>query len=278
MTDNSLSQAPPGLVPSVPMEVYQSWVGISAHDLMLLDRSFAHYREAKLNPKEPTPAMRFGSAAHTWILEPEVAPDQIVVAPTVDRRTKAGKEAWAEFQAMSDGRTIVSEEEAHHLAKMAGAVASSRAAMDALDAAPWREHSCRFERQGVPGRCRPDAAGYNIIVDLKTTQDASPSEFRRTAATYRYHWQAAWYIDSLTPILGAQPFGACEFVFVVVERQPPYNVGVYTLDDQALDAARRGIESALETYAMGDERPGYASADACQELSLPRWVIDRDNA
>jgi exodeoxyribonuclease VIII len=277
MTDNSLSPAPHGLEAGVPMEVYQSWEGISAHDLMLLSRSYAHYREAKLNPKEPTPAMRFGSAAHTWILEPEIAPDQIVVAPTVDRRTKAGKEAWADFQAMSNGRTIISEEEAHHLSKMASAVASSTAAMDALGAAPWREHSCRFKRHGVAGRCRPDAAGHGIIVDLKTTQDASPAEFRRTAATFRYHWQAAWYIDSLNPILGSNPF-VCEFVFVVVERQPPYSVGVYTLDDQALDAARQGIESALEVYRVGEESPGYASADACQELSLPRWAIDRDNA
>lgn len=260
------------------MEVYQSWEGVSAHDLMLLDRSFSHYTEAKKNPRPATTAMRFGSAAHTWILEPEIAPDAIVVAPNVDRRTKAGKQAWAEFEETANGRIIINEDEARHLAQMASAVATSPAAMAALDAAPWREHSVQFDlpQHGLRGRARPDACGHNIIVDLKTTADASPSEFRRSCATFRYHWQACWYRDNLAPLLGEDT----TFIFVCVERQPPYSVGVYTLDSEAMEAARNGIDRALRTYANAgsDNWSGYASGLITTELSLPRWIVDRDNA
>ena len=82
-------------------------------------------------------------------------------------------------------------------------------------------------------RARPDALDPNgLIVDLKTSQDASPDAFARTAATFKYHLQAAWYIDGLHAA-GVTPEQTA-FAFVVIEKTPPHSVGTYVLDAESL--------------------------------------------
>jgi len=266
----------PGLHDGVPFADYLAWEATSVHDLLNLRRSPQHFRFAKDNPPEPTPAMRFGTAAHSWILTPSVAPDEILVAPKVDRRTKVGKEAWAEFEARANGRTVVTEDEAHTLAKMAGAVAASPAAQVALDAAERREVSCAWADpagSGLMMRGRPDALGDNLIVDLKTAQDASPDAFARTAAHFGYHAQAAYYLD------GLRNLGYCDeqavFLFVVVEKTPPFGVAVYALDDEAIEAGRAQYEDAWRTYRScraSNSWPSYPGSQKIETLSLPRWA------
>ena len=266
----------PGLHDGVPFADYLAWEATSVHDLLKLRRSPQHYLYEKTSPPEPTPAMRFGTAAHSWILTPSVAPSEILVAPKVDRRTKAGKEAWAMFEADSHGRTIVSEEEAHTLAKMAGAVSASPAAQVALDAAERREVSCAWADpagSGLMMRGRPDALGDNLIVDLKTAQDASPDAFARTAANFGYHAQAAYYLD------GLRRLGYCDeqavFLFVVVEKTAPFGVAVYALDDEAIEAGRTQYTEAWDLYRRcraKNEWPGYPGSQRIETLSLPRWA------
>jgi hypothetical protein len=266
----------PGLHDGVPFTDYLAWEATSVHDLLKLRRSPQHYLHDKQHPPEPTPAMRFGTAAHSWILTPTAAPEEILVTPKVDRRTKAGKEAWAAFEASAKGRIIVSEDEAHTLAKMAGAVSNSRAAMVALDSAERREVSCAWhdpDESGLLMRGRPDALGDNLIVDLKTAVDASPDSFARTAANFGYHAQAAYYLD------GLRSLGYCDeqavFLFVVVEKTPPFGVAVYALDDDAIEAGRSQYMEAWDTFRRcheTNEWHGYAAADRIETLTLPRWA------
>lgn len=274
-----------GIHLDVPFDDYRGWDAVGVHDLMLVNRSLAHFTNSRENPIAPTDAMRFGTAAHSWILTPELAPDEVMVAPKIDRRTKAGKEAWADFQAMSASKTIVSEEEAHHLAKMANAVATSPAARNLLDQAPLREVSfLRTDPEAdVVCRGRADAMAPDCswIVDLKTTVNASPGEFARTAAKFNYHAQAAFYLDHLTALTEHDSDPPANhlptFMFVVVEKLPPYGVGVYYLDAEAIEAGRTLYRRALNsysTYAKGQMlTAGYNSSVIPDEISLPRWAI-----
>ena len=61
-------------------------------------KSPAHYKYAVEHPKEPTPALTFGIAAHKYILEPDDFWNMYMLAPEVDRRTKDGKAEWNRFQ------------------------------------------------------------------------------------------------------------------------------------------------------------------------------------
>ena len=68
---------------------------ISASGLKLFMRSPAHYYAAYLDPnrveRQPTPAMRLGTATHCAILEPTRFNAEYAVIPeSIDRRTKEG--------------------------------------------------------------------------------------------------------------------------------------------------------------------------------------------
>ena len=69
-----------------------------------------------------TDAMVMGSAFHKLVLEPDGYSDEFVVCPTVDRRTKVGKEAWALFQNEAAGKTVLMEWMHDQVSAMAEAV------------------------------------------------------------------------------------------------------------------------------------------------------------
>lgn len=248
-----------GIHRDVPFEEYQSWEAVSKHQLDLIARSPKHYMTAKENPPETTPAMHFGTAAHAWILEPETAPNHVAVAPRADRRTKAGKEAWAEFEMMHAGKTLVSEQDARDIARMAAAVQDHPIASKLLREASHIECSAlHAHAMGVDVRCRPDMISGNVIVDLKTAVDASQAHFASSMHKYRYHVQAAFYLDIMQALdivdLNAQ------FVFMVVEKKPPYGVAMYAVQPEDIDRGRLQYERDMRRYKYGLETgqwPGY---------------------
>jgi hypothetical protein len=269
----------PGAHHGVPFKDYLSWDAVSVHDLMLVRRSPAHLREARLKPKEPTANMRFGTAAHAWILlETQEAAKELIVCPKVDRRTKAGKAQYAEFEAEAGDRIIVSQEEADQLCRMKAAVHDSAAARNLLLEAADREVSCCWDSASQPGmlcRGRPDAMSRKLIVDLKTSFDASPKEFARTAANFKYHAQAAYYLDGLKRI--GEVDEDAMFAFLVVEKLPPYGVACYVLDEDAMQAGREFYMNGLATYAecrTSNHWRSYTSSDKVETLSLPRWSLE----
>ncbi len=63
------------------------------------------------------------------------------------------------------------------------------------------------------------------------------------------------------------------FVFIAVEKTPPYAVALYELDAEAVDLGRALARRDLARYANARDFgvwPGYP--DAVQSLSLPKWA------
>ena len=87
---------------------YHATSAVSKSDLDLIAKSPAHYTEAKNAPKEQTASMLLGSVAHKLVLEQDKFEEDFAIAPDVDRRTKAGREQWAEFaKNITDKITII---------------------------------------------------------------------------------------------------------------------------------------------------------------------------
>jgi exodeoxyribonuclease VIII len=87
----------------------------------------------------------------------------------------------------------------------------------------------------------------NVIIDLKTTEDASPRGFAQSVKKYRYDVQAAFYSDGLEEATGK----ACNgFFFVAVEKHPPYLVGWYFIGNEDLKEARQKYKKNLMTYGF----------------------------
>lgn len=109
-----------------------------------------------------------------------------------------------------------------------------------------------------------------IAVDLKTTEDASPEAFVKSIVEYGYDLSQEWYRDAYRWATGEE----VEFVFIVVEKQPPYLVAHYSLPDQfVLMGARKGAEARARfaEYTASGEWPGYPSD--IQPIDPPMWAV-----
>jgi exodeoxyribonuclease VIII len=127
----------------------------------------------------------------------------------------------------------------------------------------------------IPGKARFDCiTNGGTIVDLKTTDDASYWGFRRAVKKYRYDLQAAWYLNAARRC-GIDPY---RFVFIAVEKAPPYAVAAYELAWIDIEAADAHIDRLLiklaECEAVG-VWPGYSQVVETMSLS---WVEPADVA
>ena len=113
-----------------------------------------------------------------------------------------------------------------------------------------------------------------VLVDLKTTRDASPEGFGRECARYDYHGQAAFYRDGYAAATGQH----LPYVLVAVEVNRPYVVQVYRLHDDVLALGRekyRNLLARLNVCRKESRWPGYGDAEL--DLMLPRWAVPRED-
>ncbi len=248
---------------------YHADPAISASQLKTVMQSPYHYWSRYLDPDRvamvPTSAMRFGSLAHCAVLEPDELSKRYQLAP--DRRTKEGKAAVTEMAAA--GIEAVSEADMVLAVNMAVAVHGHTTA-GALLQSGMAEQSFWWDdiATGMRCKCRPDWFDGTTIVDLKTCQDASPTGFAKAVANFGYQIQAAHYLAGTL---------ATRFIFVAVEKQAPYAIGVYELNTEALihgSIARHNALQVLQDCKAVNDYPGYT--DGIQTLQLPGWAL-KDN-
>ena len=184
--------------------------------------------------KETTNAMTFGRAFHLSILEPEKFSDKVAIW---EGKTKRGN-AWDEFSSANKerGRDIISTVEFECIKGMEDVITSNEDIVEVLfgegrgnfrTEVPmvWQDSLSSVLCKGKVDVLRNDG----IIVDIKTTQDASFEAFRRSAYKYGYNRQSAFYVDG---------FNAKGFVFIVIEKKAPYNVGVYECSEEFIESGR----------------------------------------
>lgn len=252
----------------LPNDAYHASAGISKSGLDYILKSPAHYQSYLNSPKESSLAFLLGSATHCAILEPTHMLERYVVAD-IDRRTKEGKALAKEVE--DTGKEVLNLAQYDQVMGMANAVQKHPKAAELL-ANGFPEVSCFEEYYGVHARARADWFRKDgIIVDIKTTEDASPQEFARSVAKYGYHRQEALYRDLFT--MAGETIHT--FVFVVVEKKAPYAVAVYELDERSVEQGRRENENALMLYReclATNIWHGYS--DDIQQISLPNWAKD----
>ena len=248
---------------------YHAHPAISNSYLSRLDKCPA---AAKV-PQESTAAMTFGSAAHCHVLEgAEEFNKRYAVAPVCDKRTTAGKAIFAEFQAQNGGKEILSVADANTILAISKAVKAHPFAAKLLaegkaeQSVFWQDDST-----GMQMKCRPDwLTNCGVVVDLKTTTDASEHAFTRSVTGYGYHRQAALYLDGLNAI-GEQ---YDTFVFIAVEKEEPYRVEVYTLDADFVHAGRCDYRRLLyveESCQLMTSWPAFQNS-GITEIIKPAWI------
>lgn len=244
-------------------EDYHAGPGVSSSQLKALLKSPAH-SQVEI---EQTPAMEFGTAFHTAILEPELFADTYVVVPKFDRRTKQGKADYAEWMDENEGKSFVTQDDMDRLLLMQANVAQSKY-WDRVKSYD-REVSVltTHKETGLFLKCRPDMLG-DMIIDFKTTQDASPEKFFwcMYGKPFLYAVSAAYYQDIVADVTGRR----LPFVFCAVEKTPPYGVAWYEMKPAGYEQAARMYQWALRRWHECSEEnkwPGYP--DEIVELEPP---------
>lgn len=271
-----------GLHKDMPAETYHGIQAMSASGLKRMRRSPAHFFGMQLDPNrpppgEPTPAMKAGTLMHTCIFEPDHVSARYVVAPEdVDFRTKAGKDWKAGVLAAQPGIEIIDT------TQMAVAQAQARniralPEVASLLADGYGEASAFWidEATGELCKCRPDwtspAGDGVILVDGKSTVDASPDGFARVIWNMDYALQAAWYVDGFEAATGLRVHG---FVFAAAESAWPHAAAAYMLDDEVLDWARRKNRELLNRYAECKKSGQWPAYDtSIQLIAMPAWAM-----
>ena len=261
-------------------EYHADETAVSKSGLDLIRRSPAHFRQARLDRSAglvaDSPALRIGSATHSLVLEPDTFWQEWAVAPSgIDRRTKAGKAAWAEFEESVGARGVLTAGEGELVARVAEAVRAHPAAKELLkkgeaeQTAVWDDFMT-----GARCKCRPDwltkRGRHLLMVDLKTALNASFAAFRKAVIDRRYHAQAAFYMDGWKEATGAE---VASFLVIAVEKEPPYAVAVYQLEDELVELGRAEIGRDLALYASCVERGEWpAYGDEVEAMGLPPWM------
>jgi len=167
-----------------------------------------------------------GSALHDWLDHKKV-----LIAPRMDRRTKAGKEAWAELKGSGDEAIILSQAQGNVFMAMQRGVLGNKDASRLLELTnDSREVVIHFTyRNGLPCKAKVDRLlEGQAAIDLKTTTDPRPGPFHRHARRLGYYRQADWYMKAA---------GVPKFFFIAQRNRQPYDCWVYRVASAELELA-----------------------------------------
>lgn len=260
----TITSTKPGIYAGISNADYHADGALGSTSLKTLaTRTPAHYQHDKTHPKS-SDAFTLGTAAHSLILEDDDSAFTVVNA--ANWMTKAAKEAKED--ALLSGCVPLLVKDYEQVVAMRDSVMAHPVARE-LFTAHRAEESVFWDEDGLMLKCRPDAWKPGLLIDLKTTRDANPNEFGKTAHEYGYHQSAAHYIDGVKAATGEE----LPFHFVLVEKTAPYLVSVVELDIEAINIGRALNDRAKRIYRECVESntwPGYPNADL---ISLPMWAI-----
>lgn len=259
------------IIYNMPDAVYRAMPGISKSGLDHLHRSPAHYIYNKEHPDPETPALFFGRAVHTAVLEASSFEQKYFPMPEVDGRTKDGKAAKQAALEVNIGKIPLTKDQHDKCYAMQTKVMSHPYAKNVLCHGE-SEVSLFATIDGVQVKGRADFLTDGVIVDYKTTEDAG-SKFARSCVNYRYHVQMYVYRELLKVITGKD----YAFIIIAQEKEPPHEVALYLLEDEFLIRGKQKFEQDLAVYKRCLETgiwQGYPSE--IQTLVAPEFIQYQD--
>lgn len=266
-----------GFYPAFDETAYRAWPALSFSGAKHLLKSGAHFRQAIDHPPPATAATELGTDVHTRVLAGKPAFERLYLAlpEGLDLRRTADKKIRDEVraQAEAEGRVIRPAASMAIIEAMAASVEAHPLASALLEGAEI-ELSMAFTdpASGCPAKGRMDAyrRDAGAVIDLKTCLDASPGPFARQCLNYGYSLQVHAYLTGCRA-LGVE---AESFLFIALEKAPPYCCAVYAAPAALIERGKRKWEEACRRYveySASGEWPGYERD--IQELTLPNWAM-----
>jgi hypothetical protein len=217
----------------------------------------------------PTDAMIIGSYTHSLILEPDKMSDYVIAPEGMNFSKKEG----IQFKADNSDKQIIKYAD-HLTAKIMRDIVWNNSMCKTILSGGVAESSIfwKDEDSGVDCRIRPDIINHDLqlIIDLKTTIDASPEVFTKQSWNMDYHLQASFYQKGVYSESGMW----YDWLFIAVEKDNPFLQPVlYKPDTTLLKYADGVICEQLPKFAECqrlDRWDGYP--ESIQTLTIPAWV------
>lgn len=204
-----------------------------------------------------------GSATHDAILLFGEFIANYITMPA-DIKVRRGK-AWDEFKEANKGKQILTIPEALAVLNMKEAVMKEQGKWftdGCAEVSYWYKHE-----SGLILKARSDYEIDDLVIDLKTTQDASIRGINNSMFKFGYVYQDALY---------RLVIGASEMVFVFVENHAPYNTtGPVICDDEVREYAEFKLHKAIADLAFCIEMDiweGYHVG--AYRLPLPKYLAN----
>jgi len=243
---------------------------ISNSGLGLIHQAPAKYYEAHLNPKrkprKESKVFDFGSAMHSMTLEENLFHEQFIVPPNFSGEVSQYRKQ--QFAKANKDKTFVTTDTLEHIQGMREAIYAHPAAAKLLSfGEAEKSYTWVDPLTGMKCKIRPDWWNPNVraIIDVKSTVDASDKGFARSAFKFRYHVQSPFYFDGMRAN-GKDPK---VFIFIAVEKEPPYLVNVVMYESNEMEMGRSIYQEDLQTYKTcleTDTWPGYGTEIKALEL------------
>lgn len=255
---------------------YREHHAVSRSDLWEFIKSPEKYAYLKQHPKEPTPAMLFGQLFHKMLLLPNDVETEFAVLPDVDKRTKEGRQQYQDFLQSVGEKKIVPPEMLNTATEMCAAFSKSKYANKILSG----EHETAFfwtdETTGEPLKCRVDCLSETddelVVVDFKSTTDASTDAFTRSILNLGYDLQAAYYSTGVKICTGKP----VKFLLVPIEKEPPYAYNIIELDPAFVtrgeDIMRDGLKQYHKCKTSGNWYGYTGEENKINMAFMPAWA------
>lgn len=262
----------PGIYYGVSFDDYLSWDAASCSVLKrILSHSALHAKYEMDNPSGKT-AFFQGRVLHVLAIEPDKFDERYAILPKIDKRTKAGKEAYKVFQDESNGKILLDHDtwalanlQLDQLKKHNGA-ATYLAGGQYEVCIIWRD-----KKTDILCKARIDILHkeQGVLADIKGMQDASPAVFPRLVVKFGYDIQAAFYSDGWKTLTGDDP----SFVLLPVEKSPPYAAATYDVRIETILRGRIKYERAIKIFAEAMKTGIWPGYEDYTMLNVPDWAL-----
>ena len=259
----------------ISAEEYHSSPELSRSTAFALNKtSPAHVKYSMDHPSPSSTPLVMGGCLHSAVFEPMKLEYEYGAKPAkIDGKSPLTNHYKAEFEHIANqnpGKRWLSQNDYNTCMEMAGAALDNPVLKDYMsDVDSIMEGTGYFTEEGAECKVRLDlfCPSAEVIIDLKSTMDASERGFAKSVRQYGYDFQACWYLESLRK-LGYSPK---QFIFVCVEKTPPYVTACYTLEAYDIARHREPMRRACKLWASCVSSgiwPGYS--DGVKTLELTR--------
>lgn len=277
---------------------YAKIAAVNWSSLRYMSTSPRMYRYRLTHPEPRKRSWTIGGAIHCMVLEPEkydrryvVLTRDVLAEVAPGRGSKEGKAIVAEhpewgtasmtadeYQAACvaaafPGKEALTAKQHEVCVTAADAVRDHRVARELLrggvreESLTWIDAATGLKCKGRCDYLRPD-----LVIDLKSSRDPSPSKFERDAINYGYAAQVAFYHDGATA--AKRIAGGRLPCVIAVRTKDDFDVAAFQLTQEAFDTGRaiyRNLLHRLAECIEADYYPGVAPE--LRSLNLPPWSI-----